>query len=552
MPSEHFDYVVIGSGSAGGVIAARLTEDPNVSVLLLEAGPEDDDDMIHLPAGFSALFKTKWDWGYQTTPQKQLAGRRADWPRMKALGGCSSMNAMIYIRGNRADYDEWRDAYGADGWGYDDVLPYFVKAEGNTRLGGPFHGTDGPLRVEDRRYNHELSHAFIESAVAAGFKRTDDFNGAEQEGIGFYQVTCKKGRRWSVADAYIHPNRNRHNFTVRTEAFVQRIEMEGNRATGVTYQRGNITETVTADAEVILSAGAVASPQILMLSGIGPGAHLREMGIDVRVDSAGVGQNLQDHPVSGGLFYTSGTSDLAEFLTMGNLLKAQKAGRGPLSSNLAEAGGFFKSRDDLDAPDLQFHMVPGGFYDNGLHEPVRRGLTIAPTLVRVESRGHIKLRSADPTWHPEIEPGYFDDGADLDAMVAAYGRLFEIVGQGPVATFIDEPWDPPTANPTHDDVLATIGRLCQTLYHPVATCAMGTIEGSVVGPDLRVHGVENLRVADASVMPAVPRGNTNAPTIMVGEKAADLIKERMITPQNCHSRSRGNPTVRSQFCGDPE
>ena len=525
MPSEHFDYVVIGSGSAGGVIAARLTEDPNVSVLLLEAGPEDDDDMIHLPAGFSALFKTKWDWGYQTTPQKQLAGRRADWPRMKALGGCSSMNAMIYIRGNRADYDEWRDAYGADGWGYDDVLPYFVKAEGNTRLGGPFHGTDGPLRVEDRRYNHELSHAFIESAVAAGFKRTDDFNGAEQEGIGFYQVTCKKGRRWSVADAYIHPNRNRHNFTVRTEAFVQRIEMEGNRATGVTYQRGNITETVTADAEVILSAGAVASPQILMLSGIGPGAHLREMGIDVRVDSAGVGQNLQDHPVSGGLFYTSGTSDLAEFLTMGNLLKAQKAGRGPLSSNLAEAGGFFKSRDDLDAPDLQFHMVPGGFYDNGLHEPVRRGLTIAPTLVRVESRGHIKLRSADPTWHPEIEPGYFDDGADLDAMVAAYGRLFEIVGQGPVATFIDEPWDPPTANPTHDDVLATIGRLCQTLYHPVATCAMGTIEGSVVGPDLRVHGVENLRVADASVMPAVPRGNTNAPTIMVGEKAADLIKE---------------------------
>jgi choline dehydrogenase len=301
--------------------------------------------------------------------------------------------------------------------------------------------------------------------------------------------------------------------------------MEGNRVTGVTYQRGNVTETVTADAEVILSAGAVASPQILMLSGIGPGAHLREMGIDVRVDSAGVGQNLQDHPVSGGLFYTSGTSDLAEFLTMGNLLKAQKAGRGPLSSNLAEAGGFFKSRDDLDAPDLQFHMVPGGFYDNGLHEPVRRGLTIAPTLVRVESRGHIKLRSADPTWHPEIEPGYFDDGADLDAMVAAYGRLFEIVGQGPVATFIDEPWDPPTANPTHDDVLATIGRLCQTLYHPVATCAMGTIEGSVVGPDLRVYGVENLRVADASVMPAVPRGNTNAPTIMVGEKAADLIKE---------------------------
>ncbi|TXL57966.1 GMC family oxidoreductase [Aeromicrobium terrae] len=525
MPNEHFDYVVIGSGSAGGVVAARLSEDPSVSVLLLEAGPEDDDDMIHLPAGFSALFKTKWDWGYETTPQKQLGGKRAFWPRMKALGGCSSMNAMIYIRGNRADYDEWRDAYGAEGWGYDDVLPYFKKAEGNTRLGDPFHGTDGPLHVEDRRYNHELSQAFVDSAVSAGFKPTDDFNGAEQEGAGFYQVTCKKGRRWSVADAYIHPNRERPNFTVRTEAFVQRIEMDGNRATGVTYRRGAVSETVHADAEVILSAGAIGSPQILMLSGIGPGAHLREHGIDVAVDSPGVGQNLQDHPVSGALFYTKNTTDMAEFLSLGNLLKAQKAGRGPLSSNLAEAGAFFRSRPDLDAPDLQFHMVPGGFYDNGLHEPVRRGLTIAPTLVRVNSRGHIRLRSADPTWHPEIEPGYFDDGADLDAIVAGYDRLWEVVSQGPIARFIDEPWDPATRNPTHDDVLETISRLGQTLYHPVSTCAMGTIEGSVVGPDLRVHGAENLRVADASVMPAVPRGNTNAPAIMVGEKAADLIKE---------------------------
>jgi choline dehydrogenase len=525
MPSERFDYVVIGSGSAGGVVAARLSEDPTVSVLLLEAGPEDDDDMIHLPAGFSALFKTKWDWGYETTVQKQMGGKRAFWPRMKALGGCSSMNAMIYIRGNHADYDEWRDAYGADGWGYDDVLPYFKKAEGNTRLGDPFHGTSGPLHVEDRRFTAELSHAFVDASVAAGFKPTDDFNGAEQEGAGLYQVTCKKGRRWSVADAYIHPNRDRPNVTVRTEAFVQRIEMDGNRATGVTYRRGGVSETVTADAEVVLSAGAIGSPQILMLSGIGPGAHLREMGIDVAVDSPGVGQNLQDHPVSGALFYTKNTTDVAEFLTLGNLIKAQKLGRGPLSSNVAEAGSFFRSRDDLDLPDLQFHMVPGGFYDNGLHEPVRRGLTIASTVVRVHSRGHLKLRSADPTWHPEIEPKYFDDGADLDAMLAGYRRLFEVTSQGPLARFIDAPWDPATTNPTDDDVLETIGRLGQTLYHPTSTCAMGTIEGSVVGPDLRVHGVENLRVADASVMPAVPRGNTNAPAVMVGEKAADLIKE---------------------------
>ena len=525
MADETFDYIVIGSGSAGGVVAARLSEDPSVSVLMLEAGPEDDDDMIHLPAGFPTLFKTKWDWGYQTTPQKQLGGRRADWPRMKALGGCSSMNAMIYIRGNHADYDEWRDAYGATGWGYDDVLPYFKKAEGNTRLGDPFHGTDGPLHVEDRRYNHELTHMFIESAVAAGFKRNDDFNGAEQDGVGLYQVTCKKGRRWSVADAYIHPARKRPNFTVRTEAFVTKIETTGNRATGVTYRRGGVTETVRAAAEIILSAGAIGSPQMLMLSGIGPGAHLRSLGIDVVADSSGVGQNLQDHPVSGALYYTKDTSDLAEFLSLGNMVKAQKVGRGPLTSNVAESGAFFKSRDDLDVPDMQLHVAPSGFYDNGLHEPVRRAITVANTLVRVESKGHIKLRSADPTWHPEIEPGYFDDGADLDAMLAGFATIGEVISQGPLAKHIDAPWEPASMKPTTDEILASIARLGQTLYHPVATCAMGTIEGSVVGPDLKVHGIEGLRVADASVMPRVPRGNTNAPTIMVGEKAADLIKE---------------------------
>ena len=337
----------------------------------------------------------------------------------------------------------WRD-----GWGYDDVLPYFKKAEGNTRLGGPFHGTDGPLHVEDRRYTHELSHAFVESAVAAGFKRNDDFNGAEQEGAGLYQVTCKKGRRWSVADAYIHPASKRSNFTVRTEAFVMKIDMDGNRATGVTYRRGGVTETTRANAEIVLSAGAIGSPQILMLSGIGPGGHLREQGIDVSVDFAGVGQNLQDHPVSWALFYTKDTSDLAEFLTLGNVIKAQKAGRGPLTSNVGEAGGFFRSRDDMEAPDLQFHMAPSGFYDNGLHEPVRRGLTIGSTLVRVESRGYIKLRSADPTWHPEIDPGYFDDGADLDAMIAGYRTVYDVVGQGPIARYIDEPWDPASSNPT--------------------------------------------------------------------------------------------------------
>lgn len=525
MADERFDYIVIGSGSAGGVIATRLSEDSQINVLLLEAGPADDDEMIHMPLGFSTLFKTKWDWNYETTPQKHLAGRRAYWPRMKALGGCSSMNAMIYIRGNHADYDEWRDAYGATGWGYDDVLPYFKKAEGNTRLGDPFHGQDGPLHVEDRVYNHELSTAFIEAGVAAGHKRNDDFNGFEQEGVGRYQVTCKKGRRWSVADGYIHPAADRPNLTVLTEAFVTKIVLDGGRATGVAYVRGGESFVVRAEAEIVLSGGAINSPQLLMLSGIGPGAHLREFGIDVAVESPGVGQNLQDHPVSGILSYTKDTTDIAEMLGLGNLLKWKATGKGPLSSNVAETGAFYASRDDLDLPDIQLHVAPTGFYDNGMHEPVRRALTTAVTLVNVQSKGHIRLRSADPTWQPEIDPGYFDDRADLDAMIAGFRRANEVLQQGPIAKFIDEPWIPASADPTDDEIIEGIGKLAQTLYHPVATCAMGTIEGSVVDPELKVHGVEGLRVADASVMPRVPRGNTNAPTIMIGEKCADLLKE---------------------------
>jgi choline dehydrogenase len=525
MPEETFDYIVIGSGSAGGVVAARLSEDPQVRVLLLEAGPADDDDNIHIPLAFSMLFKTKWDWNYETTPQKHLDGRRAYWPRMKALGGCSSMNAMIYIRGNHADYDEWRDAYGATGWGFDDVLPYFVRAEGNTRLGGPFHGTDGPLHVEDRSYNHELSTAFIEAGVAAGLKRNDDFNGAEQEGVGLYQVTCKKGRRWSVADAYIHPASSRPNLVVRTEAFVTRIVLEDTRAVGVAYTRGGQDHVVRAEAEVVLSGGAINSPQLLMLSGIGPGAHLREVGIDVVVESPGVGQHLQDHPVSGILSYTKDTTDVAEMLGLGNLVKWRALGKGPLSSNVAETGAFYRSHESLDLPDIQLHVAPTGFYDNGMHEPVRRALTTAVTLVNVQSSGQVRLRSADPTWHPEIDPGYFDDRADLEAMIGGFRTALEVLRQGPIATYVAEPWVPASADPSDDEIIAAIGRLGQTLYHPVATCAMGSVEGSVVDPELRVHGVEGLRVADASVMPRVPRGNTNAPTIMIGEKCADLLKE---------------------------
>jgi choline dehydrogenase len=370
-----YDYVVVGSGSAGAVLAGRLTEDPGTTVLLLEAGGDSDTDEVNIPAAFPTLFKTRWDWNYTTTGQKQLHDRRAYWPRMKALGGCSAMNAMIYIRGNRADYDAWRDQYGAVGWGYDDVLPYFVKAERNSRFGGPLHGQAGPMHVEDRRWTHELTSAYVESAVSRGLKPNDDFNGVEQDGAGLYQVTCRKGRRWSTYEGYLRPAMERENLTVATFALATRIELEGDRATGVTFRQDGSLHTVTARREVLLCGGAINSPQLLMLSGIGPATHLREHGIEVRADLAGVGANLQDHPVVPMIWHTRDTTDLADFNNVRGLLRWMAGGRGPLTSNVGEGGAFFSSREDLTAPDLQVHVAPSGFYDNGFHEPTSRMFT---------------------------------------------------------------------------------------------------------------------------------------------------------------------------------
>jgi choline dehydrogenase len=527
------DYVIVGAGSAGCVLASRLTENPDVRVLVLEAGPPDTADEIHIPAAVSQLFQGPYDWNYQTIPQQRAGDRSIYWPRGRVLGGSSSINAMIYIRGSRHDYDTWRDEYGCDGWGYTDLLPYFLRSEHNSRGESAWHGASGPLSVQDLRYKSSLTEAFVAAARSCGQPANDDFNGAQQDGVGFYQVTQQGGRRWSAADAYLHPAASRPNLTIATDALATGIEIEGGRAVGVRYLRRGVEEVAWAEAEVILAGGAVNSPQLLMLSGIGPADDLRDLGIPVVADSPGVGGNLSDHPIVTGMWATPRSRGLWEMAGPRNLARWQLLHSGPLTSNVAEAGGFWRSDPALPAPDIQWHVLPVPYQNYGLADPAIRAMSVLITLVAVGSRGRIRLRSTDPRHKPAIDPAYLSDMADLDPLLRAIAQVREFAAARPMSKVCQSELAPGDDVRTETELIDWIRSDITTVYHPVGTCAMGGDSvlaasklTSVVDTELRVRGVERLRVVDASVMPTVPRGNTNAPVIAIAERAADLISGR--------------------------
>ena len=525
---SEFDYIIVGAGSAGCVLANRLSEDPTVRVLLLEAGGRDWHPFIHMPAGLAKLVGKKGvNWDYNTAPQEQLGGRKLWWPRGKVLGGSSSINAMCYIRGVPRDYEEWAEL-GADGWGWNDVLPWFKRAEGNERGADALHGADGPLKVSNLRYTNELSRAFIEAATQAGHPRNADFNGATQDGFGLYQVTQTNGARCSSAVAYLDPARPRANLTIATGALAQRVTFDNNRATGVAYRHRGNTIIASATREVLLCGGAINSPQLLMLSGIGPAAHLREHGIDVRTDLPGVGGNLQDHLDACTLQRSTRkiTYDhISDVVTAWNFyLHRQGVG----TSNVAEAGGFLRSKlapDERD--DVQFHFVPAMLDDHGRHRLKGWGYTVHACNLRPRSRGRILLNSSNPADKARIEAGYLTDegGGDLRHMIECVRLARELLAQPAFAPYRgDEIF--PGADAKDDKAIETFIRAkAETIYHPVGSCRMGRDEMSVVDPQLRVRGVEGLRVIDASVMPKLIGGNTNAPTIMIAERAADLIRD---------------------------
>jgi choline dehydrogenase len=530
MKNNTFDYIVVGAGSAGCVLANRLSARPDLRVLLLEAGGADSSPWIHMPAGLARLVNDpRIDWRYYTDPEPELLNRRLYWPRGRVLGGSSSINAMCYTRGHPLDYEEWAQLAG-EGWGYLRVLPYFLQAEDQARGADAYHGTGGPLAVEDLRFRNPLSPVFVAAAQACGLARNDDFNGDRQEGVGFYQVTQRRGRRCSAAVAYLAPARRRANLEIRIHGLAARIVFAGRRAVGVEYLRRGRAELVHAEREVLLAAGAIGSPHLLLLSGVGPGEHLRQMGVPVVADSPGVGRNLQDHldfctvsrctqPI---------TYDFNRLQELGVALRYFLKHSGPGVSNVAEAGAFVRSRLAADArPDLQLHFVPAQLDDHGRNRLPGHGFTVHACVLRPRSRGAITLRSLRPGDPPRIQANYLSGEGDLDALLEGVRLAREIIRAAPFTAFRGAEVFPGEGIRTRGDLEAIVRHKAETIYHPAGSCRMGRDASAVLDPSLRVQGTEGLRVIDASAMPRLIGGNTNAPTIMIAEKAAtELLQGR--------------------------